>query len=196
MDEGKIIQLKIKLRSTSPPIWRRILVQEHTALFELHEIIQIAMGWQNCHLFLFQINGQIYDEHGDLDIWMGDEEDVKQEGILEAFSPLDFSLEELITQTDQKFAYIYDFGDNWYHEILVEKFLPIDPDLNYPVCIGGKMQCPPEDIGGLYGFYEMLYILEGKDSREKASLLKWLNKPYEPKYFDIESVNEHLLALE
>jgi len=183
MDE--IIQLKITLEWTKPPIWRRILVDKRTTFFGLHHIIQITMGWDNYHLYEFKCNnyriGEPNEEFDDFGFG-GDK-------LLDA---TEVTLDSIITETKEKFHYEYDFGDGWIHQIEVEKFLPRNNKTNYPNCIDGKLNCPPEDCGGIPGFYNLLEIISNKRHPERKEMLDWLGGSYDPEYFDKDEVNEEL----
>ena len=184
---NNIIQLKITLQDTKPPIWRQILVDKSATFSELHHIIQIAMGWQNCHLFEFNINGnKIAAPNKEID--MGYE--------VKSMDASTLTLGSVIKSTGERFEYEYDFGDGWEHWILVEKFLPRDKNTRYQLCIDGKLNCPPEDCGGTYGFYNMLKIIKSKKHPEHKEMLEWLGGTYDKEHFDVESVNEELLSLD
>lgn len=117
-----IYQLKISLRDIKPPIWRRVQVESSTKLSQLHLIIQAAMGWYNCHLHSFSIQGVEYGKPDpDYGLDLRDENKAK--------------LGSLIKQEKSKFSYTYDFGDSWSHSILVEKILPKEPKVSYPLCL-------------------------------------------------------------
>ena len=181
-----IIQLKITLKGSKPPIWRRVLVKKDVAFDVLHHVIQICMGWQNYHLYEFETEKYLISEH--------DEEDY-------AYKDRKKLLESMTTKlvyvlTDKKFIYIYDFGDGWQHEILIEKFLPVDKKIKYPVCIAGKMHCPPEDCGGIGGYGNMLEALKDKNHPEYKEYKNWIGGyNFDTKYFDIEEVNNQLSFL-
>ncbi len=180
-----IIQLKITLLGTKPPIWRRVLVDKATTFSTLHHIIQIAMGWANCHLHEFEINGdRIADSDEEFDDCFGEE-------VIDASS---VTLDSIIVSTKEKFRYSYDFGDGWTHQILVEKFLPRDPNTKYPICIDGQLNCPPEDCGGIGGFYGLLDIINNKKDPSRKEMLEWLG-PYDAEYFDKDEVNAELQML-
>jgi hypothetical protein len=187
MDE--IIQLKITLQGTRPSIWRRVLVNRKTTFFELHHIIQLAMGWEFEHMFEFR--------HGD--DWIGEPD--------EEFAAMGFGgdrlqdastlpLDHVFSAVKEKVDYLYDFGDNWHHWIVAEKFLTTDPRLNYPVCTAGKLNCPPEDCGGVWGFYGLLEILENPQHPDREEMLEWLGEDYNPDHFDIGQVNQALVSLD
>lgn len=184
MDE--IIQLKITLAHTKPPIWRRILVDRNATFLELHYIIQIAMGWSNSHLFEFQFGdyrvGEVDHEFDDF-------------GMGELLEASETTLDQMITGITSKFIYEYDFGDSWIHKIVVEKYLPRDKSAEYPLCIAGKLNCPPEDCGGIPGFYNLLEIIADKKHPERKETLQWLGGSYDPAHFDKDAVNKILKTL-
>jgi len=182
-----IIQLKIILNKTNPAIWRRIQVERNTTFFELHHTIQIAFGWKNYHLYEFEIDGHR----------LGAPEDYlanipsTQEGVIDA---RDITL-DLIIEPGETFLYIYDFGDLWKHNITVEEFLPKEEKIKYPICIDGKLACPPEDCGGTRGYYDLLEILKDKKHPEYKETKIWVGKNFKPEHFDKEKVNKKLLHL-
>ncbi|NCC52353.1 MAG: plasmid pRiA4b ORF-3 family protein [Spartobacteria bacterium] len=179
------IQLKVKLRHLRPPIWRRVVVPDNITLGDLHQVIQVTMGWYNCHMHCFRIGDIEYtsrdaSEMGELD--MDNEERVP--------------LAAVLTHEKQKFIYEYDFGDSWEHEVVVEKFLPLDPATKYPVCLGGARACPPEDCGGFPGYENILDVLKDENrDEEKEELLEWIGEDYDPELFDLSRVNWQLGAL-
>lgn len=186
-----ILQLKISLRGTKPPIWRRVLVEKTITFEALHEIIQAVMGWTNSHLHEFTVQGLRIGQPLDEFDRAGGPAEFGEELIDEAT----VTLERVLTNSNQKFDYTYDFGDSWEHIVVVEKRLPADAALTYPVCTGGKLNCPPEDSGGLPGFYEMLRILNDKRHPEREEMLDWLGGPYDAQAFDQPEVNQQLIAL-
>lgn len=184
-----ILQLKIILEKTKPSIWRRVQVDKHTTFFELHHIIQIVMGWQNYHLYEFNIDGYILGEPID----ERDDVDTDADVVVDSRS---VTLESLIVESGEKFEYLYDFGDSWAHEIVVEKFLSKGERTAYPKCTGGKLACPPEDCGSIRGFYGILKIIANKKHPERRETLTWLGKGYDPEHFDKKRVNKTLPTLD
>lgn len=182
-----VLQLEISLIDSSPKIWRRILVKKNTSFYKLHHIMQIAMGWQNYHLYEFNVDGYRIGEP-DLEF-----DDFQENDKIIASSEL--TLEQVIDRTKLKFDYEYDFGDGWQHQILIEKFLPIDKNFNYPTCTEGNLNCPPEDCGGIFGFYNLLEILADKEHSEREEMLEWVGKNYDSESIDLIGINSilHLL---
>ena len=186
MDE--IIQLKITLDKTKPAIWRRIQVERAITFFELHHTIQVVFGWKNYHLYEFDIDGHK----------IGAPEDYMKnvpstdEGVIDSrIVTLD-----LIVEPTEKFKYDYDWGDNWQHNIETEKFLPKEQNKKYPSCIDGEHACPPEDCGGISGFYNLLDILKDKKHPEYQETKTWVGRNFNPEHFDKEKVNKKLISLD
>ncbi|MBN1933526.1 MAG: plasmid pRiA4b ORF-3 family protein [Anaerolineae bacterium] len=173
-----IYQLKVTLEGFRPPIWRRIQVPDDVTLAHLHLILQTAIGWTDYHLHMFTIDGVHYGEPSPED-W----EPVKSEKR--------YRLNQLVGEGG-RFRYEYDFGDSWEHGILVEKVLPADPQVEYPICIKGKMACPPEDVGGTWGYADFLEAIQNPEHPEHDEMLEWIGGEFDPQAFDLEEVNAAL----
>ena len=174
-----IYQLKVSLRGSKPPIWRRLLVPEAITLHQLHQIIEIAMGWEGGHLHQFDIDDEYYGVPS-LEDW----EPVKNERR--------HHLNQIAPSEKSKFMYVYDFGDNWEHEILVEKIQAPKPGIQYPLCIEGKRACPPDDVGGVWGYKEFVEAMRDPNHAEHEFYLDWYGDDFDPEEFDIEGVNKVL----
>ncbi|MEN6618821.1 MAG: plasmid pRiA4b ORF-3 family protein [Rikenellaceae bacterium] len=178
-----IYQIQIALKGSKPKIWRRILVPSDLLLPDLHKIIQTTMGWTNSHLHQFIKDRTFYTVkmRGD-DFW-------------DELNNVDYKkikISDLLKEEKEKIVYEYDFGDGWEHDLLLEKILPVDEKLNYPVCLAGKMNCPPEDCGGVWGYSDMLEILKQPDHEEYDSYNDWLGEDFDPEHFDKDNVNAML----
>lgn len=177
-----IYQLIITLKDIRPPIWRRVQVRSDATLAQLHWIIQISMGWTNSHLHSFNIQGIEYGvpmpEFEFDDMKVRDEQSVK--------------LSKVIPGEKFKFSYLYDFGDSWEHEILVEKVLETVPSVDYPNCITGKRACPPEDCGGVWGYRNFLEVIQDPDHPEHEEMLEWVGGFFDPEDPDLEDVSPRL----
>ena len=174
----EIYQIKIALIGVKPPILRTVLVDSHVTLDELHEIIQISMGWSDSHLHQFIANEESYgfiDEDLDFDFEMEDESKYK--------------LSQLLTKEKDSLIYEYDFGDSWEHEVLLEKILPFDTIISLPICIKGKRACPPEDCGGIWGYEELLEVISNPKNSEYKEMMEWLDEDFDSEAFDLEEVN-------
>jgi hypothetical protein len=180
-DEKRVYQLKVTLRDIRPPIWRRIQVGSDTNLQKLHRILQTVMGWYGGHLHEFFVFGESFGDPKGMEGEIMDERKV--------------TLGRLITGEKEKFHYLYDFGDSWEHEILVEKILPLEKGTRYPVCLTGKRACPPEDCGGPPGYESLLEILKDPAHPEHDDMFDWLPGDFDSEKFDIAWVNGRLGGL-
>lgn len=181
-EPSTVYQLKVTLEGIRPPIWRRIQVRGDISLFKLHKILQEVMGWYDYHLHQFLIKGESYSVISREADMLGD--DFKNEKR--------FRLNRVIPEEKFEFTYEYDFGDSWYHKILVEKVFMPDEELKHPVCLKGKRSAPPEDCGGDGGYYHLLEALSDKDHPDHKYLLEWAGDEYDPEYFNVDEVNERL----
>jgi hypothetical protein len=155
-----VVQIKVKLLGvTKPPVWRRLQVRPDTRLDQLHEIVQVALGWENYHMHVFSFGDREFGVP-DPELGFSDERKV--------------TLGELIEGVGDRFRYTYDFGDSWEHEILVEQLLDADPEALYPALVAAKGACPPEDCGGPWGYANLRQILAEPSHDEHQEMLEWL----------------------
>ena len=169
-----IYQLKVTLKGSTPPIWRRLQVKDNIRLGDLSVVVQCAMGWNGGHLHQFIHQGQYFGEPSDDDCDSVTDEDKVR-------------LSDLHLRAKSKFVYEYDFGDDWMHDIVVEKTLPVEKGVDYPRCIAGKLACPPEDCGGIWGFYNMLQAVADPKHAEHEDYKEWLDDKFDPEAFDLEA---------
>ena len=169
---GNLYQLKIALLETKPPIWRRVLVDARSTLGQLHEVIQAAFGWWNCHLHEFEIGRTRYGIPDPDDDWGAPSRDERRTRL------------DAIAGEGTSFRYMYDFGDGWDHRVVVEKVLPSPPGAIVPACIDGRRACPPEDCGGAWGYQELLEILADPTHPEHEERLDWVGRALDPETFD------------
>jgi len=172
---GTLYQFKIALVGSEPPIWRRIQVIDCT-LDKFHEHIQTAMGWTNSHLHQFTINKHVYADP------MLMEENFDEMEYLDSTTN---RLGDILPKNGKRFsfAYEYDFGDGWDHEILFEGSPKLEPGKKYPLCLEGERACPPEDVGGIGGFYEYLQALADPKHEQHEQFMEWCG-PFDPDEFD------------
>jgi len=180
-----MLSLKVTLRNTKPPIWRRILMPGSMTLADLHMAIQAAMGWYGCHLHDFDVGGRRYGDPSDTDDF-DDDDDVADESRLR--------LNALVRSGVTRFRYTYDYGDRWEHEILIEKAPPAGPARALPACVAGKRNCPPEDCGGPWGYAELLEILADPGHPQHDEQLEWVGGEFDPEDFSVEDANAMLAA--
>ncbi|EKE02169.1 MAG: plasmid pRiA4b ORF-3 family protein [uncultured bacterium] len=194
---SQVLQLKITLEGIDPPIWRRFLIDDSINFKKLHKIIQIIMGWEDYHLYNFQIDKITYIEASQdsknqfaVDaMWSG----FKSGSEKKKYKDNEAIVSDFINKEKQKILYTYDFGDSWEHLINVEKIFPKEADKKYPLCIDGARACPPEDCGGIWGYQELLEIL--KDPRHpeyEERIEEWLGGDFDPEEFNLENINKKL----
>lgn len=168
----EIYQLKITLKGIRPPIWRRVLVPDSCSFAELHTIIQKTMLWSDCHLHEFQVKTEKREYR------LGVQEDPKGTNPF----PEDLTVLQEVFSEGVKVSYTYDFGDDWVHLITFEKGVPFQEGQEYPQCIGGRRMSPPEDCGGVYGYYRLLAAI--KQSADIGGRLGDLANIYRNNDFD------------
>ena len=180
---GTVYQLKVTLMDISPPPWRRIQVKGDITLLKLHNVLQVVMGWEDYHLHQFEIDGISYTRplpYDPIPDELGQEDERRRR------------LNRMVTSENERFLYEYDFGDSWIHEILVEKILPLDPEMRYPVCLKGKRSCPPEDVGGPWGYADFLEAIQDPNNPEHEEYLEWAGEDFDPEAFDLDEINRAL----
>ncbi|AEE50768.1 plasmid pRiA4b ORF-3 family protein [Haliscomenobacter hydrossis] len=175
------LQLKVQLEGINPLIWRTFQIDQTETFFDLHEILQIVMGWENAHLFEFQIKerkiGLLPDEE---EMWDTDANLEDSESIM---------LIDLNLQVGDTLRYIYDFGDHWGHLLTVEKITTEETDC--PICLGGARNCPPEDCGGAPGYADFLDALKNPNHPQHEEIIDWIEE-FDPEDFDMGETNEIL----
>jgi hypothetical protein len=166
-----ICTIKVTLRHIKPAIWRRLEVPAAISLFDLHRVLQVAMGWTDSHLHQFVHKGVLY---GAPDPEFG----------MPMVSERRTTLGALLVHPKDRLLYEYDFGDGWEHDVVLELVEPARPGLLYPRVVAGKRACPPEDVGGPGGYDEFVRVMADASHEEHESMLQWYGRPFEPEYFD------------
>jgi hypothetical protein len=182
----EIYQIKVTLLGARPPIWRRLLVPADLTLERLHDVLQLAMGWDDCHMHEFRIGQKRFGKPDPNERLMG-MPTTANEGAAQLF--------RVLGKAGAKAVYTYDFGDSWEHGITVEKVLAPEPGRVYPACVDGKRQGPPEDCGGVYGFYDLLETIGNPDHEQYAETMEWLGEDFDPEAFSVDEVNHRLAYL-
>lgn len=175
----QVYQLHISLNNIEPNIWRRILVPSEITLDILHITIQKVMGWEDEHLHLFIDGNKQYGTHepdwDELGADHGDESVVQ--------------LKQVLSAPDQTLLYEYDFGDSWLHTIKLEEIKSVEEVENSPFCLEGERTCPPENCGGIPGYYNLLEIMADPKHEEYEDTLLWLGSQFDPDAFDLNEIN-------
>lgn len=172
-----LFTLKVSLLGIKPLIWRRIIVRGDIDLYTLHDVIQIAMGWTDCHLHQYFV-GKMRISEPDFN------DDAEDEG--------DFTLADIASKVGAKFRYEYDFGDSWIHEVQVEAIENDTSTHKFPICTDGARNCPPEDVGGIWGYSELVSAMEDRKHERYKEFIDWLGEPFKPEAFDLKGINKEL----
>jgi len=168
---------------TKPPVWRRIAVPAGLTLDLLHEVIQEVMGWEDGHMHVFSTPSRDYGMP-DSELGYADERKV--------------TLGQVLARPGASMRYTYDFGDDWEHDIVLEKILSPDTATGLS-CLAGKGACPPEDCGGAWGYASLKEALADPGHEEHKDLLDWLGldsaADFDPARFRLDEVNARLSQL-
>jgi hypothetical protein len=186
-----VYQFKITLKEITPPIWRRIQVPSQYSFWDLHVALQDAMGWFDYHLHTFHLSISKLYKWQQVEIGIpGDEIEAHQ--LLPGWK---VPIAEYFIEPGQSAVYEYDFGDGWSHEILLEGILIKEKGIKYPRCIAGVRACPPEDCGGIPGYFRLLEIIKDPKNEEYEETVEWLKGhvvnyyPYNPDEFNPQKVH-------
>ncbi|MBF0186128.1 MAG: plasmid pRiA4b ORF-3 family protein [Magnetococcales bacterium] len=181
----RIVQLKITLQGIEPLVWRRILIPDDLTLGRLHDVIQVAMGWEDGHMHAFHIGDRQYgipdDEFAGPDFKIYQERNVKVSGVID--------------RKFTRFMYEYDFGDGWRHELLVEGFHEFDRQLTYPRYVDGARRCPPEDVGGIGGYADFLEAIMDPLHPEHDEMRDWFGGEFNPDALDAKAIEIGLMTI-
>jgi hypothetical protein len=174
----EIAILRIELEDIKPLIWRRVGVRTSMTLKAVHDVIQTIVGWLDCHLWELAANGRRYSMlvPNDAD-WNERIKDVATT-----------KLSALLASGVREIGYLYDMGDNWQHRIIVEKLIAAEPGALYPLYLGGERRCPPEDCGGIPGYYEFLNNIASKQNKKRQAAFDWYGGPYDPDEIDEQQI--------
>jgi hypothetical protein len=173
-------RLTVTLDDLAPPIWRRLWVPPAVTLRRFHAIVQIAMGWADCHRYRFHQDGR---EFGRPDLGGAYLED-----------DLRFTLKYLLTQPGDSLQYEYDFRDSWRHTIVLEDVVTGSEVPLQARCVDGAGACPPEDCGGVQGYMSLLEAISDPFHPRHGEMLAWVGKDFDPHALDLDSVNRALTS--
>jgi len=171
--------VRITLVESSPEIWRQFVVPKSISLDRLHDVIQIIMGWQDYHQHEFVFGEKRFTEFPE----KGDSMKPSS-GVV---------LGDLAKRKGSRFSYIYDWGDDWLHELMLEESKAVFPQLPIPLrCLAGAGACPPEDVGGIYGYQEFCEAMKKPRHPRHKELKSWFGRPFDPTHFDLDPINRGL----
>ena len=181
-----LYQLKITLKWSKPAIWRRVVVRSDMKLDRLHNVIQLVMPWTNSHMHQFILGRTFYGKP---------DPEFAGMGMSETLNENQYTVADLAPAAKKKFIYEYDFGDGWQHEVVLEKVLPPDAGFKHPACLAGANACPPDDCGGIPGYYQLLETLADPKHPEHADMKDWIGGEWDMAHFDLDGTNDDLKRL-
>jgi hypothetical protein len=182
-----IYQIKVTLKDFKPSIWRSIQVRSDATLGELHATIQIAMGWTNSRLHHFIVgktpNLRFIGAPGPNEDGLG---------LMDEENEHEIAISRVLSATKTKITYEYDFGDSWEHEVALEKIMETEAGVHYPRCLAGENACPPEDVGGVWGYVNFLQAINNSEHEQHEFYLERVGGEFNPEEFDLKTVNKRL----
>jgi len=181
--KNEVYRFKIYLKGIKPMIWRRIELKGESTFWDLTSAILDAMGWLGYHLFEFEVKEPGSGFKQLLGAPSNDYE--SPEDLIPVW---EVKISDYFTMENNKCLFTYDFGDDWQHVVRLEAVHEEDENTSYPVCLAGKRACPPEDCGGISGYYDLIETLQNPGSEEYEELLDWLGGAYDPAEFNKDDV--------
>jgi hypothetical protein len=180
-----IARLKITLDNVEPQVLRRIEVPIDIEIHDLHLVFQKAMGWDNAHLYDFEVGRVSWGGDVPYDGW-GDSPASGDEG----------TLADILAEAGKKkaFRYEYDPGDSWRHSVAVEKVGPPEEGIVYPRLLEAKGACPLEDIGGSWGYANFLEAIADPAHERHEEMIEWVDEGFDPEKADAKAIEERLQA--
>jgi Plasmid pRiA4b ORF-3-like protein len=176
-------QLRVELLDVTPAVWRRLLVPGEITLPVLHRTLQASLGWTNSHLHQFLIRGVTYADTPESGPALRHQDEQR------------IALNEALGRGARCFDYVYDFGDDWHHVIIVEDHFAAQPEPAVIRCIGGENACPPEDVGGVPGYTEFLAAMADPKHKDHKRYLKWAGGRFDPGRCDLPAINRILVEI-
>src|SRR6266545_344516 len=163
----------------------RLKITLDAAQDRLHLTIQAAMGWTNSHLYEIRAGDVGWSTPYPESDWADDFLDARK-------ARLGDVLEDVGTKT---LRYLYDFGDGWEHTIKIERVLDPVPGVVYPHLIEAAGRCPPEDVGGPWGYAEFLQAINDPKHERHAELSEWIGDDFDPDDVDADRLADELATL-
>ena len=177
--KNQVLQFKIELQEITPTIWRRIIVPADYNFWDLHVAIQDSMGWKDYHLHDFEIRSKGKRKAVRIGI-----PDFSGSGDLEEVFPgWEIPVFVYFNELGIKANYEYDYGDGWIHTVQLEGYLYREKKTKYPICIGGERACPPEDCGGVSGYYNVLKTISDISDDDYEDMKIWTGQGWHPESF-------------
>jgi hypothetical protein len=176
-----IARLRVEIEEVAPAVVRRLEVPLDTRLDQLNVILQVAIGWQNCHPFEFRHGDTVY-------------------GLVSSQNEVNPLPAEKATLADlaklgRNFDYDYVFGDDWQHTLVIEAVSPAEPGVGYPRLVEASGRCPPADIGGPEGYETFLLARANPEHLHHEGMLDWDDPDFDPHTVDVAALKSNLAKL-
>ena len=172
----QIYRLKVTLRQVRPTVWRRFQVRSDMTLEQLHWVLQLVIGWTDSHLHQFRVAPATSGR-------------ARSAQIVESEDERRIVLAEALRKPKDRLIYEYDFGDGWKHDVELEEVSAVSPHGKFPWVLSGKRACPPEDVGGPWGYANFLEALADPKHPDHEDLAEWCGDPFDPEAFDVNAIN-------
>jgi len=179
--DGQIACLLVQIDGISPPVQRRVLVPLGMRLDDLHFVLQIAIGWQNCHPFEFEAGGKTWG--------LVDRDSTENPLPAETVALAD------IVPLGPTFRYNYVFGEDWQHDVTIESVSNAQAGAIYPQLLDAQGRCPPEDIGGPAGYDAYLQALRDPEHWHHEAMVEWDDPDFDPAEPGLASLRSNLANL-
>lgn len=174
-----IYQIRVDLDGIRPPIWRCFTIPGSVSLYQLHRAIQAVMDWTGGHLYAVEVDDESYgDPDPELNM-----RNAKTARLMD------------VVERGKEFTYVYDFGDDWRHKVRVEETHLLQPEEIVPQCLRGKRACPPEDVGGVWGYEEFLTAMADPNHLEHDEMVEWIGGNWDSEAFDRDACEERLRSV-
>jgi hypothetical protein len=170
--------LRVSLRDVEPEVWRCVVVDSEMPLPKFATALERVMGWRSTHLHMFDVAGVLF----------GNTDDDAPHLITEKVARVD----HLLPREGCTLRFHYDFGDGWEHDVVVEVIEPLKPKTKYPVVLDGANACPPEDVGGPFGYASLLSVLSNPKDSSYKRMREWAPEGFDPAAFDLVAANRRL----
>lgn len=188
-----IFALEMELMGSPVPVKRSLRIPENMNLGYVQEVLMLAMGWEGHHLKEIRRGGITYFTRQ-----AGGEDPEEMEGFPQRDS-FQYTLGDLLKLPGDTFTFVYDLGDSWKHIVTLVDILPnmyedTDGDYAGAHLISGQGACPPEDVGGVEGYADMLKALANpdEDDDEREEYLNWMGREFDPEFFDLHELQNRL----
>lgn len=180
MKKNSIYIISMEIKEIKPKIWRKIAIHKDETFWDLHIAIQSVMDWYDYHLHTFGLKDMKTGSKFDVGIPIEEDDDILPDW--------EYYLEDYLNKDNREILYRYDFGDNWQVPLKLEDITDAEPGKKYPLCLDGARSAPPEDVGGIGGYYRLIEIMKDKEDSDYEDMVRWYGGIFDPEHFDISDI--------